>query len=53
MSDVTHILQAVSCGDSRAIEELLPLVYGELSPDISHLRVIFKTYSRSADLQSA
>ena len=30
MSDVTHILRAVRCGDSRAIDELLPLVYDEL-----------------------
>src|ERR1035437_3926323 len=30
MSDVTLILKAVSRGDSRAMEDLLPLVYDEL-----------------------
>lgn len=30
MSDVTQILQAVGRGDSRAMEDLLPLVYEEL-----------------------
>ena len=30
MSDMTQILQAVRRGDSRASEDLLPLVYGEL-----------------------
>jgi RNA polymerase sigma factor (TIGR02999 family) len=30
MSDVTHLLQAASAGDSKAAEELLPLVYEEL-----------------------
>jgi RNA polymerase sigma factor (TIGR02999 family) len=30
MNDVTQIPQAAGCGDSRAVEDLLPLVYGEL-----------------------
>jgi RNA polymerase sigma factor (TIGR02999 family) len=30
MSDVTHILNAIEHGDSKAASELLPLVYGEL-----------------------
>lgn len=30
MSEVTHILEAVQRGDSKAAEELLPLVYEEL-----------------------
>jgi len=30
MSDVTHILERAQAGDSRAAEELLPLVYDEL-----------------------
>ena len=30
MSDVTRILNAIDKGDSRAAEELLPLVYEEL-----------------------
>jgi RNA polymerase sigma factor (TIGR02999 family) len=30
MSDVTHILNAIEQGDSKATAELLPLVYGEL-----------------------
>ncbi|HEY3393244.1 MAG TPA: ECF-type sigma factor [Lacipirellulaceae bacterium] len=30
MSDVTHILSAIERGDSRASEQLLPLVYAEL-----------------------
>ena len=30
MNDVTQILQAAGRGDSRAVEDLLPLVYGEL-----------------------
>jgi RNA polymerase sigma factor (TIGR02999 family) len=30
MADVTHILAAIEQGDSRAAEELLPLVYDEL-----------------------
>jgi RNA polymerase sigma factor (TIGR02999 family) len=30
MSDVTHILNAIEQGDTRAAEELLPLVYEEL-----------------------
>jgi len=30
MSDVTRILAAIDQGDSRAAEQLLPLVYGEL-----------------------
>ena len=30
MSDVTQILTAIDRGDSRAAEQLLPLVYGEL-----------------------
>jgi RNA polymerase sigma factor (TIGR02999 family) len=30
MSEVTHVLQAMSHGDARAAEELLPLVYDEL-----------------------
>ena len=30
MSDITLILQAIKQGESRASEELLPLVYGEL-----------------------
>jgi hypothetical protein len=30
VSDLTLILQAVSCGDKQPSEELLPLVYEEL-----------------------
>jgi RNA polymerase sigma factor (TIGR02999 family) len=30
MSDVTRILQSMESGDSKAADELLPLVYGEL-----------------------
>lgn len=30
MSDVTQILSAIECGDPRAAEQLLPLVYDEL-----------------------
>lgn len=30
MSDVTRILNAIEQGDARAVDELLPLVYGEL-----------------------
>jgi RNA polymerase sigma factor (TIGR02999 family) len=30
MSDVTQILETVQCGDPRAADELLPLVYAEL-----------------------
>ena len=30
MSDVTHILNAIDQGDSRAIDKLLPVVYDEL-----------------------
>src|SRR5262245_57390501 len=30
MSDVTHILAAIEQGDSRAADQLLPLVYAEL-----------------------
>jgi RNA polymerase sigma factor (TIGR02999 family) len=30
MSDVTHILSAISQGDPRAAEQLLPLIYDEL-----------------------
>jgi RNA polymerase sigma factor (TIGR02999 family) len=30
MSNVTHILEAIQRGDSKAAEELLPLVYEEL-----------------------
>lgn len=30
MSDVTQILRAARCGDNRAIDDLLPLVYDEL-----------------------
>jgi RNA polymerase sigma factor (TIGR02999 family) len=30
MSDVTHLLQAASAGDTKAAQELLPLVYEEL-----------------------
>ena len=30
MSDVTHVLEAVTHGDPKAAEDLLPLVYGEL-----------------------
>src|SRR4051794_37360698 len=30
MSDVTRILSAIECGDPRAADELLPLVYDEL-----------------------
>ncbi len=30
MSDVTHILNAIEQGDSRAADKLLPLVYEEL-----------------------
>ena len=30
MTDVTRILSAIEQGDSRATEELLPLVYEEL-----------------------
>jgi len=30
MSDVTHILQAIECGDPQAASQLLPLVYDEL-----------------------
>ena len=30
MSDVTHILESIEHGDSKAADELLPLVYGEL-----------------------
>ena len=30
MSDVTRILSAIDAGDSRAAEQLLPLVYDEL-----------------------
>ena len=31
MSDVTRILKAIDKGDTRAANELLPLVYEELS----------------------
>jgi len=30
MSDVTHLLHAIECGDTKAADELLPLVYDEL-----------------------
>ena len=30
MSDVTHLLDAIECGDPTAAEQLLPLVYNEL-----------------------
>src|SRR5262245_57081086 len=30
MSDVTHILSRIEAGDSRASEQLLPLIYDEL-----------------------
>ncbi len=30
ISDVTHLLNAIECGDSTAAEHLLPLVYNEL-----------------------
>ncbi len=30
MSDVTRVLQSIECGDPKAAEELLPLVYEEL-----------------------
>src|SRR5438876_8732950 len=30
LSDITRILSAIEQGDSRAAEQLLPLVYGEL-----------------------
>ena len=29
MSDVTHMLSALDCGDTKAVGELLPLVYEE------------------------
>jgi RNA polymerase sigma factor (TIGR02999 family) len=36
MSDVTHILQAIEHGDSKAADELLPLVYEELRKLAAH-----------------
>jgi RNA polymerase sigma factor (TIGR02999 family) len=36
MSDVTRILNAISGGDSKAAEELLPLVYDELRKLATH-----------------
>ncbi len=36
MSDVTRILNAIDGGDSRAAQELLPLVYDELRKLAAH-----------------
>jgi RNA polymerase sigma factor (TIGR02999 family) len=36
MSDVTYILERAQRGDSKAAEELLPLVYGELRRPAAH-----------------
>ena len=36
MSDVTRILEAIERGESKAAEELLPLVYGELRKLAAH-----------------
>jgi len=33
MSDVTHILNAIEQGDTRAVDKLLPAVYEELRPE--------------------
>jgi RNA polymerase sigma factor (TIGR02999 family) len=36
MSDVTHILSQIECGDASAAEQLLPLVYDELRKLAAH-----------------
>jgi hypothetical protein len=36
MSEVTRILSAIEQGDSRAAEQLLPLVYNELREVYAH-----------------
>jgi len=38
MKEVTRILAAIDQGDSKAANELLPLVYGELDKSAEHHR---------------
>jgi RNA polymerase sigma factor (TIGR02999 family) len=36
MSEITRILQSLECGDAKAVDELLPLVYEELRKLAAH-----------------